>query len=54
MEVRAALTQVEERWLPRAQEIAILARAAIGRGGLVPPEEAIPVYLRDQVAHVRT
>jgi tRNA threonylcarbamoyladenosine biosynthesis protein TsaB len=51
---RSALAQIQDRWLPRAREIAWLARAAVARGEVVAPEEAIPVYLRDQVAHVRT
>ena len=39
------------RLLPRAHEIALLAVTEITAGRLRPPEEAIPVYLRDNVAH---
>ncbi len=39
------------RLLPRAFEIALLARPDVVAGRLVPPEEALPVYLRDNVAH---
>jgi tRNA threonylcarbamoyladenosine biosynthesis protein TsaB len=38
--------------LPRASEIAVLAVPAVLTGQLVPPEAAIPIYLRDNVAHV--
>jgi tRNA threonylcarbamoyladenosine biosynthesis protein TsaB len=44
----AGLTQL----LPRAHEIALLAVPAVTAGSLLPPEAAIPVYLRDNVAHV--
>lgn len=37
--------------LPRASEIAILAVPDVVAGRLVPPEQAIPVYLRDNVVH---
>jgi tRNA threonylcarbamoyladenosine biosynthesis protein TsaB len=40
--------------LPRAAEIARLAVLDVAAGRLLKPEEAIPVYLRDNVAHVRT
>ena len=36
--------------LPRAAEIAKLASPEIAAGRSVPPEQAIPVYLRDDVA----
>jgi tRNA threonylcarbamoyladenosine biosynthesis protein TsaB len=36
--------------LPRAREIALLARRDFQAGKAVPPEHALPVYLRDQVA----
>ena len=39
-----------ERLLPRAEEIARLAAPRVLRGALLPPQEALPVYLRDQVA----
>jgi len=38
--------------LPRAIEIALLAVPEVAAGRLHPPEAAIPVYLRDNVAHV--
>jgi tRNA threonylcarbamoyladenosine biosynthesis protein TsaB len=39
-------------YLPRAQEIARLALPEVTAGRLLPPEEALPIYLRDNVAHV--
>lgn len=39
-----------ERLLPRAAEIARLAVREAGAGGLLAPEAALPVYLRDKVA----
>ncbi len=39
--------------LPRAAEIARLAAQDVTAGRLLKAEEAIPVYLRDDVAHVR-
>jgi len=39
-------------YLPRATEIARLAAPAVRAGRLLPPEEALPVYLRDNVVHV--
>ena len=44
------LATVHERLLPRAHEIALLAADILQRGGAVPAELAIPVYLRDEVA----
>ena len=38
--------------LPRAAEVALLAAPAAMAGRLLAPEEATPVYLRDNVAHV--
>jgi tRNA threonylcarbamoyladenosine biosynthesis protein TsaB len=38
--------------LPRAPEIARLAAQDVSAGRVLQPEEAIPVYLRDDVAHV--
>jgi tRNA threonylcarbamoyladenosine biosynthesis protein TsaB len=38
--------------LPRATEIALLARPVVAAGQVLPPEAAIPIYLRDNVAHV--
>jgi tRNA threonylcarbamoyladenosine biosynthesis protein TsaB len=39
-------------YLPRAIEIARLALPAVRAGQLLPAEEALPVYLRNNVAHV--
>lgn len=39
-------------YLPRAQEIARLALPAVTARRLLPAEEALPIYLRDNVAHV--
>jgi tRNA threonylcarbamoyladenosine biosynthesis protein TsaB len=36
---------------PRAAEIARLAVAEVLNGRVLPPEQALPVYLRDDVAH---
>ncbi len=44
------LAAVHERLLPRAHEIAWLAADTLLKGGAVPAELAIPVYLRDEVA----
>jgi len=37
--------------LPRAREVALLGARIHAAGGSVDPELAVPVYLRDQVAH---
>jgi len=37
--------------LPHAHEIALIGAAAFAAGRAVPAEQAVPVYLRDQVAH---
>ena len=39
--------------LPHAREIALIAAREVARGGGVDPELAVPVYLRDEVAHRR-
>ena len=39
--------------LPRAREVALIAAREVARGGGVDPELAVPVYLRDEVAHRR-
>jgi len=39
--------------LPHAREIALVGAREVARGGGVDPELAVPVYLRDQVAHRR-
>jgi tRNA threonylcarbamoyladenosine biosynthesis protein TsaB len=48
--LRSALTTVQESILPGAGEIATLAVAEVRAGRVLPPEEAVPVYLRDDVA----
>jgi len=35
--------------LPRASEILALARTRVASGQLLPPERALPVYVRDRV-----
>jgi len=40
-------------YLPRALEILRLAVPEVLAGRLLPPEEALPIYLRDNVAHVK-
>jgi tRNA threonylcarbamoyladenosine biosynthesis protein TsaB len=44
------LTAVSDPLLPRATEIARLAVAEVVNGRVLPPEQALPVYLRDDVA----
>jgi tRNA threonylcarbamoyladenosine biosynthesis protein TsaB len=39
-------------FLPHAREIAQLAVPELAAGRLLPPEAAVPIYLRDNVAHV--
>ena len=54
LELRSALADrlsaVSDHLLPRAREIAQLAAAEARDGRICAPEEAIPVYLRDDVA----
>ncbi len=45
-----ALGGIDTELLPRAREIAQLAAVAVRHGQLVTAEEALPVYLRDDVA----
>jgi tRNA threonylcarbamoyladenosine biosynthesis protein TsaB len=45
-QLRSLVTETHDQWLPRAVEIVRLAVA----GSRLPPEEAIPIYLRDDVA----
>ena len=53
--LRAALgaqaAQVFADFLPRASEIARLAAAEVTAGRILPAEQALPVYLRDDVTH---
>jgi tRNA threonylcarbamoyladenosine biosynthesis protein TsaB len=44
------LAAIHDRMLPRAHEIALLAAPMLQKGGALPPEQAAPVYLRDEVA----
>ncbi|HET9863474.1 MAG TPA: tRNA (adenosine(37)-N6)-threonylcarbamoyltransferase complex dimerization subunit type 1 TsaB [Steroidobacteraceae bacterium] len=46
---RAAGARVEPEVLPRASEVLELAQAAAAAGQLLPPEAAVPVYVRDRV-----
>jgi tRNA threonylcarbamoyladenosine biosynthesis protein TsaB len=48
--VEPSVRVVSDELLPRAEEIARLAAVEVGAGRLLPAEEAIPVYLRDDVA----
>ena len=45
-----ALAGIEERLYPRAAEVALLAAPDVAAGRLLDPEEALPVYLREDVA----
>ena len=46
----AVLTGIRPDLLPRAAEIARLAVAEVRAGRLLPPDKAVPVYLREEVA----
>ncbi|HKQ30940.1 MAG TPA: tRNA (adenosine(37)-N6)-threonylcarbamoyltransferase complex dimerization subunit type 1 TsaB [Burkholderiales bacterium] len=52
--MRERLGTAVDRWLlktyPHAREVAVLACSAFSRGLTVPADEAIPVYIRDDVA----
>ena len=54
-ELRSALAghleRVHDGLLPRAAEIARLALPEVACGRVLPAEQALPVYLRDDVAH---
>ncbi len=47
------LDRVHEGLLPRANEIAVLAAADVAAGRTLSAEQALPVYLRDDVTHIR-
>ena len=49
----AAPAPILDRLLPRAQEVARLAVPEVRKGRALPPEQALPVYLRDDVTHKR-
>jgi tRNA threonylcarbamoyladenosine biosynthesis protein TsaB len=57
-QLAARLMQPDRRMaataLPRATEIALLAEAEFRAGRAKPAAEAEPVYVRDQVAHVKS
>jgi tRNA threonylcarbamoyladenosine biosynthesis protein TsaB len=46
----ARLTNIRDNILPGAREIAFLAVAEVRAGRVVPAEQAIPIYVRDDVA----
>jgi tRNA threonylcarbamoyladenosine biosynthesis protein TsaB len=50
--VGAALGSVRAELLPRAAEIARLAAPEVAQGRIFPAEQALPVYLRDDVVHM--
>jgi tRNA threonylcarbamoyladenosine biosynthesis protein TsaB len=45
------LDDIRQGLLPRAAEIALLAAPEVAARRVFPPEQALPVYLRDEVAH---
>lgn len=45
------VTETQGDYYPHAQDIAVLAVDAVARGLAVSAEQALPVYLRDQVVH---
>ena len=45
---------VLDRLLPRASDILLLARKDVAAGRILPPEAALPVYVRDRVVAVAT
>ena len=47
---RAAGATLRPDLLPRASEVLALARPQVAAGQVLPPEEALPVYVRDRVA----
>jgi tRNA threonylcarbamoyladenosine biosynthesis protein TsaB len=51
---RATGGYVEPELLPRATEVLSLARGLVAAGGILPPEQALPVYVRDRVVHGAT
>ncbi len=50
MNLSGRLNRVDDAVLPGAREIAILAVADVGAGRVHPPEAAVPVYIRNDVA----
>jgi tRNA threonylcarbamoyladenosine biosynthesis protein TsaB len=51
-ELKPPLEKVHEGLLPRAAEVARLALPEVQAGRILPAEQALPVYLRNEVAHV--
>jgi tRNA threonylcarbamoyladenosine biosynthesis protein TsaB len=49
----AALAGSDARRWPHARAVALLGREIARRGALLPAEQALPVYLRDNVARTR-
>ncbi|MEJ2565557.1 MAG: tRNA (adenosine(37)-N6)-threonylcarbamoyltransferase complex dimerization subunit type 1 TsaB [Gammaproteobacteria bacterium] len=45
-----SLTGWDARRYPHARDVAVLGADALGRGGMVSAERALPVYLRNEVA----
>lgn len=52
--LRERLAGIDDRILPHAAEVAILAAPEVRAGRVVAPEQAIPVYLRDDVARAKS
>lgn len=50
--LQSALDSLREELLPGAAEIALLAAPEVAGGRVFPPEQALPVYLRDDIARV--
>jgi tRNA threonylcarbamoyladenosine biosynthesis protein TsaB len=46
---RTAGAALEPELLPRASEVLSLARGIVAAGGILPAEQALPVYVRDRV-----
>ena len=46
---RAAGAELQPELLPRAREVLTLAETAVSMGQILPPERALPVYVRDKV-----
>jgi tRNA threonylcarbamoyladenosine biosynthesis protein TsaB len=51
---RAAGAAVHDDLLPRAREVLKLASPVVSAGHLLPPERALPVYVRDRVVAAAT
>jgi tRNA threonylcarbamoyladenosine biosynthesis protein TsaB len=48
------MAHIDADVLPRALEIVVLATVEARAGNVLPPEEALPVYLRDEVARPKS